>query len=73
VDRICEGEFAITKMHRAGVVSIQQLNLYPCNGTAHFDLRQARRVLSSVSPGWGTLISNQFSNPASRRKCLRLF
>jgi hypothetical protein len=48
-------------------VSAKQRNVCSRNGTAHLDLRQAWRVLSSASPGLGlSLVNNQFSNPASR-------
>jgi hypothetical protein len=55
-------------------VVAQQRNFCSCTGTAHFHLRQTRRVLSFAHRGWGTFINNQFSNPeAAVRKCLRLF
>jgi hypothetical protein len=44
------------------VVAAQQRNFCSCIGTAHFHLRQPRRVLSFAHRGWGKFLNE----PASR-------
>jgi hypothetical protein len=44
----------------SGVVAAQQLNFCSFSGTAHFHLRQARRVLSSGHRGWADFITVNF-------------
>jgi len=46
----------------------------PYTGTAHFDLRDARRVLISPPPGRGHFHKQSIFEPGTAvRKCLRLF
>ena len=44
---------ALASLKRRRAVTAKQRTFCSCNGTAHFHLRQARRVLSSPAPGLG--------------------
>jgi hypothetical protein len=50
------------------LVTARQRIFCSCSGTAHFQLRQPRLVLSSGRRGWADFIDNQFSNPAEPQR-----
>jgi hypothetical protein len=52
-------------------VAAPQQNVCSCSGTAHSDLRQARRVLSSGHRGRGHFHNTQFFEPGSRSAPMR--
>ena len=59
---------------RSFSVAARQLNFCSCFGTTHFDLRRAKRGLSSAHRGWVHFIFIDFrTRRAAARQCLRLF